>query len=65
MPQTQLLPAALQDVHAEDVSRARALIDQAVAEADAQWVPRKATMQALLGVLQDLSRPSAAPRADA
>jgi hypothetical protein len=46
----------IDEVHAADVARARALILEAVATADAEWLPRNATVQALLSVLREMAR---------
>ena len=59
------LDLILRQVHADDVSRARALIDRAVADADAAWVPRNATAEALIAALRDLTSQPAQLRVDA
>lgn len=64
-PHGTSLADALREVHADDVRRARTLIDQAVAQADAAWVPRNALAEALAGALRDLSRPIFTVRPDA
>ena len=61
----QELIEVLQQVHAEDVARARALVDMAIAEADAAWIPRNATRDALLAALRFLAAPPTTPRPDA
>lgn len=55
----------ISEVHADDVRRARTLIERAVAQADAEWVPRDALVEALAGILRDLSHPVTTIRADA
>lgn len=59
------LAEIIREAHADDVRRARALVERAIAEADAEWVPRYALAEALVGVLQDLARPATTIRADA
>ncbi|MFT3801167.1 MAG: hypothetical protein QM766_08095 [Burkholderiaceae bacterium] len=43
----------IERIHASDVMRARELIQQAVAAAYAEWLPRNATVEALISVLQE------------
>jgi hypothetical protein len=60
-PAGEPLEDILRKAHAEDVGRARVLLDAALAAADAQWVPRNATVEALLGLLAEIRRPSGKP----
>lgn len=46
----------IEKIHAADVTRARALILDAVATADAEWLPRNATVEALVSVLGEVAQ---------
>jgi len=46
----------IREIHADDVARARGLIDAAIAAADEQWIPRNAQAEALLGALREMTR---------
>jgi hypothetical protein len=52
-------------VHAEDVAQARDLLLAGVQAADARWVPRNATVEALLTLAHELAMPCRARRNDA
>ncbi len=43
----------IERIHASDVMRARELIQQAVSMAYSEWLPRNATVEALMSVLQE------------
>jgi len=48
----------LQDVHLEDIGRARRFLDAGVAAAQAEWVPRGALLDALRQIETELSQPA-------
>ena len=64
-PSQPSLAQAVAQVHAEDVAQARALLLAGVQAADAHWVPRNATVEALLILARELSAPCGARRCDA
>ena len=52
------LNESLMLAHARDVDRARTLVKAGIAAAEAEWVPRIAVMEALAGLLNEMSRPT-------
>ena len=64
-PSQQALAQAVAQAHAEDVAQARALLLAGVQAADARWVPRNATVEALLVLAHELAAPCTARRYDA
>lgn len=51
----RLIDPDIRRVHAEDVCRARLLVDQAIAQASTAWVPANAILEALMNAAVDLS----------
>lgn len=55
------LEELVRQAHADDVSRARAIIDRALAAAEAEWIPLNAVQDALIGAARSLAAPRATP----
>lgn len=50
------LEELIREVYAEDMARARSVIDAAISAADEQWIPRYAMVGALLSKVRDMTQ---------